>query len=244
MSGKNALMDHRLYRRGWTVRRVVAAGVLGLGLIGLGSSGARAAQSDEATIAAGKAIALNGVEPRHPGCASCHGEDGAGKPYVGIPRLAGLPKDYLAAQLGYFAKGTRYNVVMTPYAKALSTAQLQQAVAYFASLPAVVNEDLPSITPGQAKLAKQLYLNGNDVNQMVACAQCHGPTGQGVLGFSPPISGQSPAYIYEQLIRWHGGEARDPEGAFMLAEATNLNPTEIEALSMYVAGLDEPKKAK
>ena len=45
---------------------------------------------DQPSITTGYRIAVNGVSPERASCASCHQQNGAGQPDVGIPRLAGL----------------------------------------------------------------------------------------------------------------------------------------------------------
>ena len=66
-------------------------------------------------------------------CASCHGTDGAAASGSAVPRLAGLPRDYLSTQLKAFKAGTRPSTIMTQLAKGYSDAQLEQIAAYFAA---------------------------------------------------------------------------------------------------------------
>ena len=82
-----------------------------------------AARADEATVATGAAIAAHGTVTGRAACSSCHGQDGAGQPDVGIPRLAGLSAYYIHEQLGYFASGARHNYVMSSYTAALTPAE-------------------------------------------------------------------------------------------------------------------------
>ena len=187
-----------------------------------------------AAIAAGRAIALNGVVPGRPACAACHMPDGAGQPDVGIPRLAGLSAIYLQEQLDYFATGKRRHPAMAPYAKMLDAQQRHDVAAYFATLAPPPSGPLPSkpaaIAEGAALFAKGDYRTG-----LLACANCHGPTGLGVEGFSPRLAGQSAPYVLEQLHHWHRGGQRDPAGAFMRAEASHLTAAQIKALADYIA---------
>jgi cytochrome subunit of sulfide dehydrogenase len=66
-------------------------------------------------------------------CANCHGTNGAvvsGSPVVG---LAGMPKEYFAAQMIAFKTGTRPATVMHQLAKGYSDAQIVQLATFFAS---------------------------------------------------------------------------------------------------------------
>jgi cytochrome subunit of sulfide dehydrogenase len=66
-------------------------------------------------------------------CANCHGTNGAvvsGSPVVG---LAGMPKEYIAAQMIAFKTGTRPATVMHQLAKGYSDAQIVQLASFFAS---------------------------------------------------------------------------------------------------------------
>jgi cytochrome c553 len=72
-----------------------------------------------------------------PACASCHGAQGQGDG-AAIPALAGQNENYLATALAEWKDGTRHNDrggQMPAIAKALTEAQAQAAIAYYASLP-------------------------------------------------------------------------------------------------------------
>lgn len=196
-----------------------------------------AATADDATVAAGRAIAADGVAPGRPGCAACHMQDGNGQPDVGIPKLAGLTASYLLDQLNYFAAGTRQNAAMGPYARMLTPAQRQQVAAYFASVPVPQTPEPPDSHATQVSRGRTVFLNGDDRTNLLGCAQCHGSTALGVGDFSPSLGGQSGPYIAEQLMHWHAGGLRDPQGAFMRAEASHMTPADIKAVAAYLASL-------
>jgi cytochrome c553 len=65
-------------------------------------------------------------------CANCHGTNGKAVDGASVPGLAGLGKEYLAAQMQAFKAGTRTATVMHQIAKGYSDAQIQQLAAYFA----------------------------------------------------------------------------------------------------------------
>ena len=201
------------------------------------AAASHAARADDVMIAAGRALAANGVMAERPGCASCHMQNGAGQPDVGIPRLAGLTEQQIVTQLTYFATGARQSPAMAPSARQLSPAQRQQAAAYFASLPIPPQPD-PLASPAASRTrGKDLYLNGDQRTGLIACAQCHGTTALGVGEFSPRLAGQSASYVEEQLRAWRKGAVRDPLGAFMRAEAGGMSLEDINAVAAYVASL-------
>jgi cytochrome c553 len=67
-------------------------------------------------------------------CAACHGPDGNTPLMPEYPKLAGQPADYLEKALRDYKKGLRKNPVMMPMAQGLSTQDISDLAAYFASL--------------------------------------------------------------------------------------------------------------
>ena len=67
-------------------------------------------------------------------CANCHGTDGRTTSGSSIPSLAGMPRDYMIAQLTAFRDGTRPATVMQQLTKGFTDAQLQSVATYFATL--------------------------------------------------------------------------------------------------------------
>ncbi len=66
-------------------------------------------------------------------CANCHGTNGKAQDGSAVVSLAGLPKDYIVAQMTAFKSGTRPATVMHQLAKGYSDAQIEQIAGYFAA---------------------------------------------------------------------------------------------------------------
>jgi cytochrome c553 len=215
---------------------------LAVGSLMAGLSQLAPAIGDQPSTAAGCRIAVNGVSPERASCASCHQQNGAGQPDVGIPRLAGLSSSYIAVQLEYFATGARKDPVMAPYAAMLTPVQRQAVADYFASLPVPQQPDLIQTRQATLDRGRTLFLDGDYHTGLLSCSQCHGRTGLGVSDFSPRLEGQSADYVSQQLQQWLAGDLRDPKGNFMRAEASHLNQSDINALAAFVAsmGLERP----
>jgi len=64
-------------------------------------------------------------------CANCHGSEGRAVSGAAVPGLAGMPADYLAAQMQAFRSGTRPATVMHQIARGYSETQVAQLAAYF-----------------------------------------------------------------------------------------------------------------
>src|ERR1700727_2794031 len=88
-----------------------------------------------ARAADGRGIAAGGNGRDAPACSACHGAQGAGRPDLAYPRLAGLDSAYLIEQLNAFADGGRNNEAIVPIAKAL-TAEERPLIAKFYAGPA------------------------------------------------------------------------------------------------------------
>jgi cytochrome subunit of sulfide dehydrogenase len=66
-------------------------------------------------------------------CANCHGTNGKAQDGSAVVSLAGLPKDYIVAQMNAFKSGARSATVMHQLAKGYSDAQIEQIAGYFAA---------------------------------------------------------------------------------------------------------------
>ena len=67
------------------------------------------------------------------GCAICHGTEGHAVKGSGFASLAGLERDYIAAQMRAFRDGKRKATVMQQLAKGYSDAQIKRLAAWFAA---------------------------------------------------------------------------------------------------------------
>ncbi|HKK13148.1 MAG TPA: cytochrome c [Gammaproteobacteria bacterium] len=103
------------------MKRVIALVVAGV------LAGASASAVAAGDISAGKAKAGT--------CAGCHGANGISNNPL-WPNLAGQKEAYLIKQLKAFREGTRTDPLMSPMAKPLSDADIQNLAAYFSSLSA------------------------------------------------------------------------------------------------------------
>jgi len=68
-------------------------------------------------------------------CAACHGTDGRAAAGEAMPRLAGQPREALAAALRAFGDGSRPATVMHQLAKGYSNEEIDALAAYFAAMP-------------------------------------------------------------------------------------------------------------
>jgi cytochrome c553 len=66
-------------------------------------------------------------------CIACHGPAGISMSPI-WPNLAGQKKDYLAKQIKAFRDGTRTDPSMSPMAKGLTDAEVEELAAYYSSL--------------------------------------------------------------------------------------------------------------
>jgi len=88
----------------------------------------------EEVAMAGKKLYRSGfAEFEIPSCMGCHGPSGAGIAPK-FPRIAGMPKEYIAAQLQAFKGGTRSNIMMSTIAYPLSEEQIEALATYISGL--------------------------------------------------------------------------------------------------------------
>ena len=171
-------------------------------------------------------------------CAACHGQDGATGIDPSYPNLAGQNEKYLFAQLQMIQSGERNVLLMAGQLNGKSEQDLRDLAAFYASLPAKVNQaqgDDESVAA-----AAKIYRGGIARKSVAACTACHAPggDGNGSAGF-PMIGGQPSAYTVAQLTAYREGERRTDEsfGGMMRGVAHGLTDGEIALLADYVQGL-------
>lgn len=185
-------------------------------------------------IKAGEQLAHAGKPPSVAACASCHGAQGEG--LAAFPPLGGTGYDYLLAQLNAFADGSRQNAVMGPIAKALSAGERASAAAYFSQLPARVQATVPP-PPAPSDTGGWLAQRGRWADNLPACAQCHGPAGEGVGSAFPPIAHLPAAYLQAQIQAWTAGTRPPGPLGLMQGIARKLNAQDVQALAGYYSQL-------
>ncbi len=192
------------------------------------------AGSAETATAAGSAV------PAVTTCIACHGAKGEGNTAAGYPRLAGLPADYIAAQLQSFAQGTRANSLMAPMAKALSDGQIIALAHDYSSLKPPVAAYGPMPAVAQAELGQRLAERGDWAAGIASCFRCHGPGGVGVAPSFPPLIGQSAGYIEAQIKAWKDGSRHNDPQDLMHTIALRLTDADTQAVAAWLAAQKPP----
>lgn len=185
-----------------------------------------------------QAIAASGNGAGAPACSTCHGQGGEGRPDAGYPRLAGLNAHYLLLQLNDFADGNRASDTMHPVAKALRPNEREAMASYYASLSAPKAAGEKKADGKVLAVGAALAQRGDWAKGLPACAQCHGPSGQGVGSSFPKLAGQSAQYIAAQLNAWKAGRRRNDPLHLMTGVASKLDDQQIAAAAAYYASLD------
>ena len=204
--------------------------VLSLSMVGCGA--VERGSADRFT-ASGELLAVSGGDAGARGaCITCHGIDGSGNG-AGTPRLAGLDRGYMAAQLEAYASGRRRHPEMAVIARKLTPAQHDAVSAYYATMTHHPAWQKLRGTPA----AQTLYHHGDPARGLAACASCHGGRGQGVGAANPPLAGQPADYLAHQLQQWRDSARRnDPQGE-MRRISRALSPQESKALAAYASSL-------
>ena len=191
-----------------------------------------ASAADVASVAPGSAEAGQGKSTV---CVACHGVNGNSVNPV-WPTLAGQHQQYIVKQLKAFKNDERTDPLMTPIAKTLSDADMDDLGAYFSTQAATGLEAEPSkVNEGQ-----RLYRSGEPINGIAACAACHGPAGAGnPTARYPSIRSQHSAYVVAQLKAYRSGTRKtdQPQNQMMRNVAAKLSDTQIDAVAAYVQGL-------
>ena len=167
-------------------------------------------------------------------CLACHGSNG--NSLTGsFPNIAGQNEAYLYKQLVDIQTGARSAVLMTGILDGLTSQNLEDLAAYYASqTPAQGAAD-----PALVALGESIYKAGIARKKVAACTGCHSPTGQGNgLAKCPMLAGQWAEYTEAQLMAFRSGaRGNDGDGKMMRISAMDLSDAEIKAVASYIAGL-------
>ncbi len=166
-------------------------------------------------------------------CAACHGFDGNSF-LPANPSLAGQHEEYLLKQLAEFKSGLRNNPVMTGMVANLSSDDMRDLAAYYASQ---APKQMGARDKDLVAQGRKLYRGGNPSNGIAACAGCHSPNGAGIPAQYPRLASQHADYVAAQLRAFRTGDRANDPNQMMRATAVKLTDREIAALAEYISGL-------
>jgi cytochrome c553 len=192
--------------------------------------------SRQPDLGRGAIIAAQGAAAGVPACAQCHAYNGGSDGSGAFPRIAGQSASYLGKELHDYASGVRLNAVMAPIAKALSSEDVANVAAYYASANAPYLP-LASPSPALIKRGEQLAKVGDAARELQSCDNCHGPGGAGEPPAIPYLAGQYARYIAFQLTMWKRGFRNNSPDA-MAEVAKRLDTQEIAAVAAYFQQVD------
>ena len=158
-------------------------------------------------------------------CAACHGP-GGNSVISSTPSLSGQPTQFIVTQLIMFREGNRKDPQMSPMAKDLTNAEVNNLAAYYSSQP---------VTPPVHAAAVDKAAAGRQLTEKNHCVDCHSPTLRGQQHI-PRLAGQQFEYLRAQLRGFKAGTRFDMDGQ-MSSVAQPLSDADIEILSDYLAGL-------
>lgn len=167
-------------------------------------------------------------------CVACHGEDGIGIDPT-YPNLTHQSLQALYKQLMDYKSGRRRGGqadVMTSTVEPLSERELADAALYYAARDARRwVEAATAVAPEITRLAR----HGDAARAIASCNSCHGASRSGVEE-SPVLTGQSAAYLEEQLNLFASGERSNDLFGRMRTISRSLTADEIRGLAIYYGG--------
>jgi len=168
-------------------------------------------------------------------CVNCHGLDGNSESPL-FPRLAGQRADYLVKQLGAYREQSRANAAARDYmwgmAHLLNDDEILAVASWFAAQRPSART--VKVSADQLRLGDKVFHEGKPDAGVVACAACHGASGEGTPA-APRLAMQHGPYVIAQLKVLKTSER--PAASVMQTFARNLTDQEIEALAAYVESL-------
>jgi sulfide dehydrogenase cytochrome subunit len=160
-------------------------------------------------------------------CNGCHGPKGVSQG-ESIPSIAGLDVRYFMRTMLRYRKGERRSTIMGRISQGYSITQLRQISEYFSALEwGSAAKDIDA----------RLEEKGREIHEEI-CEECHEQQGRYQDKDIPRISGQTPYYLYLQLLDYRGGVSAMPQPEKMKERLKGLGDEDLEALSLFYAGGD------
>lgn len=158
-------------------------------------------------------------------CAAYHGP-GGNSLNPAMPSLAAQPKQFIETQLIMFREGNRKDALMSPLAKNLTNADLNDLAAYYSEqkLAPLARVTAPDTVAAVRRLTEQHH-----------CVACHGPTLRGQMHI-PRLAGQQSDYLRTQLRGFKASTRFDMDGQ-MSSAAQGLSDADIDILAEYLSGM-------
>lgn len=165
-------------------------------------------------------------------CAGCHGSLGQGGGGGVYPRLAGLPQEYMEAEIKKFMSRERINIPMLPFAneRELPPEDLKDITIYLSQIKLANRmpeqkghmDGLERLK--QAEAVVQIPRHEGDIENgeewyMEMCRGCHNKDGMG-RGLKPAIAGQYIPYLKKQLIDYQEGTRKHVDQKELFGEMT------------------------
>jgi cytochrome c553 len=171
-----------------------------------------------AAVGRGATLALN--------CTMCHGAQGISR--SDAPNLAGQYSEVIMKQLADYKSGKRGSPIMAALSRNLTSDNINDLSAYYASLPkartapTTYDESLPA-----------LVRVGDPMRNIAPCISCHGGVDQ-KLG-APWLEGMPKQYLMQQLQLFKQGERRNDGQLQMRNVARSMTAAEIDAVATFYA---------
>jgi cytochrome c553 len=159
-------------------------------------------------------------------CTMCHGAQGVSS--ADAPNLAGQYREVMVKQLLDYKNGDRASTIMQTLALKLSSEDINDLAAYYASLAKTTRTPQPYHEPAPA-----LVRVGDPLRNIAPCASCHG--GIDRKPGTPWLEGMPKQYLLDQLRRFASGARRNDSHAQMRNMARAMTSAEIDDVADFYA---------
>ncbi len=168
-------------------------------------------------------------------CTECHGEAGAEAGREKWPMLAGQVAAYTFKQLQDYKDGKRKHKKMAGAVEGLSSQDLADLSAWYASRP-LPQPEVDADDEVSRETIRLVY-KGDKKRLIQPCASCHGRKGEGAVIDVPSITGQNVKYFVDTMKKYAKEKRSNDIYGRMRIIAKALSKDEIEELAVYYARL-------
>ncbi|NLS12498.1 DUF1566 domain-containing protein [Vibrio sp. SM6] len=104
-----------------------------------------------------------------------------------------------------------------------------------ANVAIVLGSKTMSYNPHQSVLESEAFQRGKEKYD-ASCKMCHGEQGASTDSRFPPLKGQMPTYLFEQLVGYRDGKRTNRDAPMMIPFAKIHNETDYKEIIAYVTG--------